>query len=450
MKKICVVGLGYIGLPTASIFASSGHQVLGVDINPAIVEIINRGDIHIEEPGLKTVVQAAINSGNLRASLTPSEADVFILAVPTPITTDKRADLTYVEAATHTILPYLRSGSLVILESTSPPRTTVDVLVPILEKSGLLIGEELFVAHSPERVLPGRILKELIENSRVIGGINLASAERAKELYESFVEGEIFLTDATTAEMVKLMENTYRDVNIALANELAILSGKLGINAWDVIRMANHHPRVHLHAPGPGVGGHCISVDPWFLVEKHPEDAQLIGLARRTNDGMPHRVAALVKERLVGIHRPKVTILGVTYKGNVDDTRESPALEIIAELKSAGVEVSIFDPHVKHFEHELSTLEDALKNSDCVLLLSDHNEFKYLHPRELVKLLRRPLLIDTRKLLNFDLWSEAGFETILLGQIPLPEALLEQRVPAAVDSRKLPSGAMLSHVATEV
>lgn len=430
-QSICVVGLGYIGLPTASIFASNGYRVHGVDVNPSVVETINRGDIHIEEPGLKTVVQAAINSGNLRADVRPAKADVFILAVPTPITHDKRADLTYVEAATRAILPYLEKGNLVILESTSPPRTTVDVLVPILAQSDLVIGEDLFVAHSPERVLPGRILKELIENSRVIGGINKASAERTRDLYASFVEGEIILTDATTAEMVKLMENTYRDVNIALANELAVLCGMLGINAWDVVQMANHHPRVHLHNPGPGVGGHCISVDPWFLVEKLPREARIIGLARQTNDEMPHRVASFVEDQLVGVVRPKVTLLGVTYKANVDDTRESPALPIIERLKAGGIEVGIYDPHVRHFEHELVGLEEAFKDSDCVLLLVDHNEFKYLNPTELRKLVRRPLVIDTRKSLNLPLWAEAGFGTNLLGSLDLSERVLSSRVPTA-------------------
>lgn len=419
IKQICVLGLGYIGLPTASIFANSGFRVLGVDVNPSVVDIINRGDIHIEEPGLKTVVQAAIYSGNLKAALSPAEADAFIIAVPTPITHDKQADLSYVAAAARAILPHLRPGNLVILESTSPPRTTVDLLVPILEESGLKVGDELFVAHSPERVLPGRILKELIENSRIIGGINPPSSEAAKALYQSFVEGEIFMTDATTAEMVKIMENTYRDVNIALANELAILSGTLGINAWEVVQLANHHPRVHLHQPGPGVGGHCISVDPWFLVEKLPEDARIIGLARRINDEMPYRVAAFLEQRLGGSKR-KVTVLGVTYKGNVDDTRESPALSVIAALKERNIEVGVYDPHVKHFECELSSLEEAFRDSDCVLLLADHNEFKYLNPSELIKLVRTPFVVDTRKVLNLDLWKTAGFETCLLGQTKLP------------------------------
>ncbi|MBI1751180.1 MAG: nucleotide sugar dehydrogenase [Acidobacteria bacterium] len=417
---ICVVGLGYIGLPTASVFASNGFRVQGVDISQRVVDIVNRGEIHIEEPGLKTVVQAAIHSGNLRASVTPVEANAFILAVPTPITEDKKADLSYVEASARAIVPYLRAGNLVILESTSPPRTTVDVLAPILAESGLTVGVDLFLAHSPERVLPGRILNELIENDRIIGGVTTESAERARDLYASFVAGEIILTDATTAEMVKLMENTYRDVNIALANELAVLCGKLGINAWDVIQFANHHPRVHLHNPGPGVGGHCISVDPWFLVERLPEDARLIAMARNINDGMPHRVAGLVRESLVGITNPKVTLLGVSYKGNVDDTRESPSLEVIADLKAQGIELGIYDPHVERFEHSLSGLEDAFRDSDCVLLMVDHNEFKLLDPGALGKLMRRRLLIDTRKLVDAGVWNAAGFVVQLLGKLLLP------------------------------
>lgn len=421
IERICVIGLGYIGLPTASIFASNGFHVHGVDVNPSVIEILNRGEIHIEEPGLKTVVQAAIGSGRLRAGLDPIEADAFIIAVPTPITADKRADLSYIEQAARAILPYLRPGNLVILESTSPPRTTVDVLVPILAESGLTIGEDLFVAHSPERVLPGRILKELIANSRVIGGIDATSAERARALYASFVEGEIFLTDATTAEMVKLMENTYRDVNIALANELALLCGKLGINAWDVVRLANQHPRVHLHSPGPGVGGHCISVDPWFLAERLPDEARIIATARRINDEQPQRIASLILERLRGTTRPKVTLLGVTYKGNVDDTRESPALAIAATLRAAGVELGIYDPHVKHLaDFALSGLEEAFKDSDLVVLVADHTEFKYLNPAELAKLVRQPQILDTRRTLNLDLWQDAGFETMLVGAVHLP------------------------------
>lgn len=413
--SICVLGLGYIGLPTASILATSGLSVTGVDVNPHVVETINQGRIHIEEPGLNTVVQAAINSGKLRASTTPVEADVFIIAVPTPITTSKMADMSFVKAATQAIVPLLRPGNMVILESTSPPGTTRDLLAPLLTETGLVFGRDLFLAHCPERVLPGKILKELIENHRVIGGLTPACAERARDLYSTFVAGEIHLTDATTAEMVKVMENTYRDVNIALANELALLSEGLSINAWDVVRLANLHPRVNLHQPGPGVGGHCISVDPWFIVEQAPETAKVIHLARQINDSMPERVAEWITESLRDISNPKVTVLGVAYKGNVDDTRESPALEVLHHLTKAGITVAIYDPHVHHFEYELHTLEEAFQASDLVVLLAPHNEYKYLHPTEVGNLMRRRVVFDTRNILHLYAWAQAGFQTHLIG-----------------------------------
>ncbi len=418
LKKICVLGMGYIGLPTASIFATHGFEVVGVDNNPTIIEILNRGSIHIDEPGLKTIVQAALGSGMLKPSLEPEEADVFIIAVPTPITAAKKSDMSLVEKATQEILPYLRKGNLVILESTSPPRTTVDLLVPILEKANLKIGEELYVAHSPERVLPGRILKELIQNDRIIGGVNHESAVLAKSFYERFVEGRIYLTDTTTAELAKILENTYRDVNIALVNELATVCPDLGVDVWEAVKLASLHPRVNLHLPGPGVGGHCISVDPWFLVEKVPENAKLIRQAREINDSMPQYVVKIVKENLEdkGIKDAKISILGVSYKGNVGDTRESPALPVIKGLKEAGVRVSIYDPHVRDFEYELVGIEQTFKEADCVVILADHQEFKYLNPAELGRLMRTRIVIDTRNCLNPQQWLDQGFTVKLLGK----------------------------------
>lgn len=418
MQRICVLGMGYIGLPTASIFATHGFEVVGVDKNPNIIEILKQGNIHIDEPGLKTIVQAALGSGMLMPKLEPEEADVFIIAVPTPITPSKKADLSYVKEAAQEILPYLRNGNLVILESTSPPGTTVDFLVPILKKAKLKIGEELYVVHSPERVLPGRILKELIENDRVMGGVNQKSAILAKNLYESFVEGEIHLTDATTAELAKILENTYRDVNIALVNELATVCSDLAVDVWEAVKLANLHPRVNLHFPGPGVGGHCISVDPWFLVEKIPENAKLISQAREINDSMPAHVARIVKESLkdLDIKTPKVSILGVSYKGNVGDTRESPAIAVIEELKKAGFRIAIYDPHVRDFGHELVSIEECFKGSDCVVILADHQEFKYLNPAELGRLMRHRNVIDTRNCLNLQQWSNQRFTTKLLGK----------------------------------
>ncbi|MGD8865088.1 MAG: nucleotide sugar dehydrogenase, partial [Anaerolineales bacterium] len=266
-NTLCVLGLGYIGLPTASTFATHGVRVYGVDVDERVVALLQSGEIHIHEPGLRTLVQAAFGSGNLSVSDSPQPADAFIIAVPTPITEDKEADLSYVRQAAESIVPHLQEGNLVVLESTSPPRTTIDLLLPILERSGLKAGEGFYLVYSPERVLPGKILHELIENARVIGGIDNRSAQAARDLYSLFVRGQIHLTDATTAEMVKLMENTYRDVNIALANEFSRLGEHFGVDIWRAIELANLHPRVQILRPGPGVGGHCISVDPWFLVE---------------------------------------------------------------------------------------------------------------------------------------------------------------------------------------
>lgn len=416
MQKICVLGLGYIGLPTASILATHGFKVIGVDVNERVVNIIEKGESHIKEPGLKTIVEAAIKSGNLTPATKPEEADVFIIAVPTPVTTDKKANMGFVKAATESIVPYLHKGNLIILESTSPPGTTKELIVPILARSGLKIGEEVYVAHCPERVLPGRILKEIIENDRIIGGINQESAEKAKELYSTFVEGEIHLTDTTTAEMVKLVENTSRDVNIALANELSILCERLGIDVWEVIELANKHPRVNLHRPGPGVGGHCLPVDPWFIVEKFPDEAKLIQLSREINDAQPRHVLKAIEEAIQGLKEPKVTILGVSYKGNVDDTRESPALELIHLLKERGYAVTAYDPHVNSFEIELDGLEEAFQRSDCAVIMADHDEFKYLDPNELGKLMRTKQIIDTKHILNLGKWKGAGFRVRLLGR----------------------------------
>lgn len=416
MEKVCVLGLGYIGLPTASILATNGFKVLGVDVNEEIVHVINKGGLPIEESGLKTIMQAAIHSGNFNAALQPEPADVFIIAVPTPVTNDKKADLSFIKAAAESIVSVLNKGNLVILESTSPPGTTQNLLAPILEKSGLKIGEELFIAYCPERVLPGKILTELINNNRIIGGINDKSAQEAKKLYSRFVEGKIVLTDATTSEMVKLVENTYRDVNIALVNELAIICDKLKINVWDVINFANLHPRVNLHLPGPGVGGHCLAVDPWFIVEKFPQEAKIISLCRKVNDSMPQYVIENVLKLIENIKSPKITILGVSYKANIDDVRESPALSIIRELDARGINFSIYDPHVKQFSYELSNLTDSFKDSDLVLVVTDHKEFKYLYPLELGKIMRHRILFDTRNCLNHNLWRESEFDVYVLGR----------------------------------
>jgi len=415
MKTVCVMGLGYIGLPTASVLASNGFQVLGVDVSERVVDTVSIREAYIEEPGLRTIVAAAIGSGSLRASLTPEKADVFIIAVPTPLTKDKRADMSYVIDATERIVPHLTPGCLVILESTSPPGTCRDLLTPILERSGFKVGKDIHLAHCPERVLPGRILTELIQNDRVVGGIDPVSAQRAKEIYATFVEGEIFLTDATTAEMVKIIENTFRDVNIAFANETAILCEQLGINFAEVARLANRHPRVNIHRAGPGVGGHCISVDPWFLVEKFPAHANIIRMARQRNDAMPHHVVQTLCEILGGVESPKIALLGVAFKGNVDDIRESPALEIIRLLQEKGVQVAAHDPYVKQSPVELQGLDACFAGTDCVVLVTDHTDYLYLNPQQVGQTARRKNLFDTRAFLPHDQWKNAGFRVRILG-----------------------------------
>ncbi|HNR33165.1 MAG TPA: nucleotide sugar dehydrogenase [Candidatus Hydrogenedentes bacterium] len=415
MKEVCVLGLGYIGLPTASVLATNGFKVVGVDVSQRVVDTVNEGNIHIEEPGLQTVVRAAIGSGNLRAAREPEAADVFIIAVPTPLTARKTADMSYVTRAAESIVPLLRAGVLVILESTSPPGTCRDLLRPILERSGLSVGKEIHLAHCPERVLPGKILKELIHNDRVIGGYDRAAARKARDLYARFVDGELFLTDATTAEMVKILENTYRDVNIALANEVAVLCERLGIDFWECAQLANRHPRVAVHRAGPGVGGHCISIDPWFLVEKFPDDAAMVRLARQRNDSMPTHVVRRVRDLLGDLQDPKIAVLGQAYKGNVDDIRESPAVHVVDLLKAEGLRCAVYDPHVKKGPHELVSLEECLHDADLLLVLTAHDEFKYLNPRQVARQMRTNLLLDTHNVLEHEDWTLAGFRVAVLG-----------------------------------
>ena len=411
------MGLGYIGLPTASMFATHGFKVIGVDVNENIINKINSGSSHIEEPGLNTLVKAAVLSKNLSASEKPSKADAFIICVPTPLdTTTCKSNLDYVRSASESIVPYLEPGSLVILESTSPPGTVENIMVPILERSGLKTGYDLFVAHCPERVLPGKILEELVENDRIIGGINEESAKRAEGLYKSFVSGNIYMTDSTTAEMCKLMENTYRDVNIALANELAIISEKLDINVWEAIELANKHPRVNLHSPGPGVGGHCIPIDPWFIAEAAPDDAELIKLSRHINDGMVEYLIHMI-EGMIG-NTGAISIFGAAYKGNVDDARESPALRLTDLLCRTGYEVRVYDPHVQRFKYKLQDIDSSTADSDCIILMSDHDEFKEITAdaiKSIASNMRQKNLIDTRNCLNHELWKSASFNVKILG-----------------------------------
>jgi UDP-N-acetyl-D-mannosaminuronic acid dehydrogenase len=419
INKICVIGLGYIGLPTAVMFANYGKQVHGVDTNEEIVNKINQKQLHIEEKGLKEKLIKAIDQRQLTVSSQPEHADVFIIAVPSPIKGDKTANLSYVEKATESIAPYLQKGNLVILESTVPPLTVEKVMLPILKQTNLEIGTELFVAHSPERVIPGKVFEELINNDRIIGGINDKSSELAVELYRTFVVGDIHITDAKTAELVKVIENTYRDVNIAFANELARICDNLNINVWEAIKLANHHPRVNIHSPGPGVGGHCIAVDPWFLVELQPETARMIGLARNINDSMPlyttNRVTSILNQK--SIHHGKVALLGLSYKADIDDTRESPSLDVIRALEEQKVEYSVFDPHIKEqiFIKQAATIEEAVEHADLILIMTNHLEFKKLNPESLKDKMRTKIIYDTKKCIDEDKWNQAGFEVHVLG-----------------------------------
>jgi UDP-N-acetyl-D-mannosaminuronic acid dehydrogenase len=428
-QKICVLGLGYIGLPTASTFATHGIKVIGVDINPHVLETLRNGNIHIHEPGLRTVVEAAVKSGNLTVSSTLEEADAFLIAVPTPFYEDqfneydgrkyKLADMRAVISAAETIVPCLRKGNLVVLESTSPPRTTVDLIVPILERSGLKAGSDFFLCYSPERVLPGQILRELIENARVIGGVTPESAKAGRDLYATFVKGDIIETDATTAEMVKLMENTTRDVNIAIANEFARLAEKFGVDVWEAIQLANLHPRVNILSPGPGVGGHCISVDPWFFVEAAPELTPLIYHARQVNDEQPNFVIEKVKQAIGELKDKKIAALGLAYKPDVDDLRESPGTEVVHLLQEQGAQVKVWEPFKPNADMkgiEMATsLDAALAGADLILLLVKHTEFLALNPKELASKTPARLGVDCVNGWNVEQWKNAGFNIFRLG-----------------------------------
>lgn len=417
IKNICIIGLGYIGLPTATMFSLYGHKVTGVDINIEVVENLNKGKIIIEEPNLENLVKEVVSKGNLVASLTPRESDVFIISVPTPINKDKKPDMKYVELATKSIVKYLRKDNIVVLESTSPVGTTEEMVKPILEESGLKVGSDILLGYSPERVIPGNIIYELRNNNRVIGGINKESAEKIKEVYKTIVNGEIYTTDCKTAEMCKLMENTYRDVNIALANELAIICESLGINGWDVIKYSNKHPRVNLMSPGPGVGGHCLAVDPWFIVDKVPDLAKIIRYARETNDYMPNNVYYLVNQILDNQLKESktVTILGITYKANIDDIRESPLIKLIDILLENNYTVKVFDPHAKDFYLNKEDVISACKDSDLLILGVDHDCFKNLPWKDIIKVMKGNVILDTRNYLDKEEMREAGFIYKLLG-----------------------------------
>ncbi|WP_348702383.1 UDP-N-acetyl-D-mannosamine dehydrogenase [Turicimonas muris] len=388
--KVSTIGLGYIGLPTAAVIASKGIDVVGVDINKHAVETINQGRIHIVESGLGELVRKVVEEKKLRAVLVPEPADYFLIAVPTPFQAEHMPDMSYVWAAAESIAPCLKKGDTIILESTSPVGSTEELaaklaqLRPDLNSDASAGPLDIYIAYCPERVLPGRILEELVSNDRIVGGINPESSVKAGELYRQFVDGEILVTNAKTAEMAKLCENSFRDVNIAFANELSILSHKFGINPWELIELCNHHPRVNILQPGAGVGGHCIAVDPWFLVSSSPESAKLIKAAREVNDSKPSFIIARVEEAISNFnqrndHRPKICCLGLAFKPDIDDFRESPALHIVKYLneKYPG-QVSAIEPNAhedSNFGFPLSSLQD-LNSFDIIAILVRHKEFK--------------------------------------------------------------------------
>ena len=404
-QKICVMGLGYIGLPTASLLATKGFEVVGVDVSQKVVDTINQGEIHIVEPDLDILVKSAVHSGNLSASLEPCEADVFIIAVPTPFKdggpdhiSGKKPDLCYIESATKKISPYIKSGDLVILESTSPVGTTDEVVAEILKKAGHTVGENVYVSHCPERVLPGRILIELVENDRVVGGINEESTKVTVDFYERFVRGAVLPTTAKTAEMVKLTENSSRDVQIAFANELSMICETENIDTWEVIELANRHPRVNILNPGPGVGGHCIAIDPWFIVDRSPEYARLIKTARDVNDDKPNWIFDRVIKCADKFKNPVIACLGVAFKADVDDIRESPAFNIALRIKKEGIgELLVCEPNLENCnEFDLHDFQEAIAKSDIVLLLVDHKQFKSLKSADFSE----KVLIDTRGIIR--------------------------------------------------
>ena len=386
-RKICIMGMGYIGLPTAALLANRDYQVHGVDINQHAIDTINRGEIHIVEPELDTFVRSAVQSGSLVANIEPSEADIFMIAVPTPFHADKINERTnspipnvdYIVDATKQIASYIKPGNLILLESTSPVGTT-DMMASVLKKEGVDI-DSIFIAHSPERVLPGHIMRELIENDRVVGGINNESTKKAADFYQTFVEGEVLETTAKTAEMTKLTENSFRDVNIAFANELSILCDNMDIDVRELISLANRHPRVNVLSPGCGVGGHCISVDPWFIVDGANGKAKMIEQARRTNDYKADWVVEKIKNEALIFEKDNgrkaiIACMGLAFKPNIDDLRESPALYITQKLINDDFNVLAVEPNIKNYSgFKIVEYQDAIKRSDIIAMLVAHKEF---------------------------------------------------------------------------
>jgi len=379
-KKVCVIGLGYIGLPTAALLANRGYNIHGVDVVQSTVDTINAGNIHIVEPDLDTFVRAAVNSGNLKASTTPIEADVFIIAVPTPFHEGYVPNIDYVVSATKAIASYVKDENIVILESTSPVGTTELVEKTLQEEN--IDTSKLYIAHCPERVLPGHIMRELVENDRIVGGTTKEATEKTVEFYKTFVSGAVLSTDARTAEMAKLTENSFRDTNIAFANELSILCDKFEIDVWELIELTNRHPRVNVLQPGAGVGGHCIAVDPWFIVHAGGDDAKIIRAAREINTYKTEWSIEKIKNAALAYEKSdkkkaKIACMGLAFKPDIDDLREAPALYIAQTLKAQGLEVLAVEPNISsHKDFEIIDYETAINEADIIVFLVGHKEFK--------------------------------------------------------------------------
>jgi UDP-N-acetyl-D-mannosaminuronic acid dehydrogenase len=413
--KITVAGLGYIGLPTAAILAESGHEVVGYDVDRQRIAALAAGQIPCVENGVRELVRRVLQNGRLHPSPLPFPGDAFIICVPTP-TIDHRADLRAVESAFSTIAPLLAEGNLVVVESTVPPGSTLAIAERVLQPLGRDL-DEIHLAHCPERVLPGRIVEELLRNDRIIGGRRTIDAEIARSVYATFARGKIHLTDLATAETVKVVENAYRAVNIAFANELTILAGTLGVDPWETIQLANCHPRVNILAPGPGVGGHCIPVDPQFLADADPFGSELIQTARRVNERMPHVVVRQIRDLVPARSGSKITLLGAAYKADVDDARETPALVIERLLREIDYDVVVYDPLVTQYQGKLtSDLTAAARGSDLLVLLTPHSAILELEPRAVAELVRSRKLLDTRNALDASRWAQSGFEVHVLGR----------------------------------
>jgi UDP-N-acetyl-D-mannosaminuronic acid dehydrogenase len=415
---VSIIGLGYIGLPTAAVLASKGVKVVGVDVDQYTVDTVNQGKVHIVEPGLDALVYKAVHSNYLKAVTKPEKADVFMVAVPTPFKDNNKPDLSFVKAASKAISKVLEKGNLVILESTSPVGTTEKMLEWMREERSDLsfpefgcdrVKADIAVTHCPERVLPGQVVRELVENDRIIGGVTSRCVEQAVELYKIFVEADCLITDCRTAELSKLVENSFRDVNIAFANELSIICDKLDINVWELIKLANRHPRVNVLQPGPGVGGHCIAVDPWFIIDSAPDEAQLIRTARLVNDSKPvfvlNKVSQIVESTGKEISDLSIACLGLAFKPNIDDLRESPALSIAQEISNIGFRSTfLVEPNIDFIptgfgseNTELVKLEMAIKSADIIILLVDHAPFKLMD----LSLLSGKQVIDTRGIWSY-------------------------------------------------